>query len=150
MIMIAGTSTLAAPMSWAGTVLSHPPSRTTASSGFARMHSSTSIDIKFRNNIVVGFIRFSPSEIVGNSSGRPPACKMPRFTDSASERKWRLQCTSSDQELQMPITGRPAKALREMPSAWIDARWMKPERSCAPNQRVLRRPPFSLMTSPLG
>src|SRR6266542_4481233 len=110
------------------------------------MHSSTSIDIKFRKSMALGFIRVSPSEIVGNSSGRPPASNTPRLTDSASARKWRLQLTSSDHELQMPITGRPTSALREMPSAWIDARWMKPARSAPPNQRALRRvtnaPPF--------
>src|SRR5919197_3262012 len=102
------------------------------------MHSSTSIDMRFRNSIVVGFIRFSPSEIVGNSSGSPPASSTPRFTASASERKWRLQFPSSDHELQIPITGRPASALREIPSAWIDERWMKPARSAPPNQRRLR------------
>jgi len=37
------------------------------------MHSSTSIAIRFLNSIVVGFMRISPSEIVGNSSGNPPA-----------------------------------------------------------------------------
>src|SRR5438132_12935875 len=102
------------------------------------MHSSTSIAIRFRKSIAVGFIRFSPSEIVGNSSGSPPASRTPRLTASASERKWRLQLTSSDQELQIPTTGRPASALREIPSACSDARWMKPEMSRPPNQRPLR------------
>ena len=51
--------------------------------------------------------------------------------------------TSSDHELQIPITGRPARALREMPSAWIEVRWMKPARSAPPNQRLLRRPSFA-------
>src|SRR5256885_17249942 len=48
------------------------PIWTTPSRGFARMHSSTSIDIKLRNIIAVGFIRTSPSEITGNSRGNPP------------------------------------------------------------------------------
>ena len=104
------------------------------------MHSSTSIAIRFRKSIVVGFIRFSPSEIVGNSSGRPPASSTPRFTASASPRKCRLQLTSSDHELQMPTTGRPASASREIPSAWIEARWMNPEMSRPPNHRSLRNP----------
>src|SRR5207248_1476442 len=47
------------------------------------MHSSTSIAIRFRNSIAVGFIRFSPSEMVGNSRGSPPAWRTPRLTDSA-------------------------------------------------------------------
>jgi hypothetical protein len=48
------------------------------------MHSSTSIAIRLRNSIVVGFISTSPSEIVGNSSGNPPADSTPRFTASAT------------------------------------------------------------------
>src|SRR5438067_1403552 len=80
------------------------------------MHSSTSIAIRLRNNIAVGFIKFSPNEMVGNSSGRPPASRTPRLTASASDRKCKLQLTSSDQELQIPTTGRPASALREIDS----------------------------------
>ena len=45
---IAGTSALAAPISCAGTVLSQPPSSTTASSGYERIDSSTSIDMRLR------------------------------------------------------------------------------------------------------
>ena len=82
--MTAGTSAEAAPISMAGVVLSQPESRTTASSGYARMHSSTSIAIRLRKSIVVGFMRISPSEIVGNSSGNPPALNTPRLTASAS------------------------------------------------------------------
>ena len=81
---IGGTSAEAAPISMAGVVLSQPERSTTPSSGYARMHSSTSIAIRFRNNIVVGFIRTSPSEIVGNSSGKPPAERTPRLTASAT------------------------------------------------------------------
>jgi hypothetical protein len=115
------------------------------------MHSSTSIAMRFRKSIAVGFMRFSPSEMVGNSSGSPPAWSTPRFTASASDRKWRLQLTSSDHELQMPTTGRPARARREMPSAWSDARWMNPARSSPANQRALRRRlPFSVTVPPLG
>ena len=69
------------------------------------MHSSTSIDMRLRNSIVVGFIRTSPSEIVGNSSGKPPADHTPRFTASAAWRRCALQLVSSDHELAMPITG---------------------------------------------
>ena len=54
-------------------VLSQPASSTTPSSGFARMSSSTAIAIRLRYNMVVGFITGSPSEITGNSTGKPPA-----------------------------------------------------------------------------
>ena len=45
---IVGMSTLAAPISNEGVVLSHPISSTTPSSGFARIDSSTSIDARLR------------------------------------------------------------------------------------------------------
>ncbi len=48
------------------------------------MHSSTSIAIRLRKSMVVGFMRISPSEMVGNSSGKPPAESTPRFTASAT------------------------------------------------------------------
>ena len=117
MIMIAGRSTLAAPMSCAGTVLSQPPISTTESNGLARMVSSTSIAIRLRKSMVVGFMNASPSEIVGNSSGSPPACSTPRLTAAARPRKCTLQLTSSLHELQTPTIGRPWIAACEMPSA---------------------------------
>ena len=70
-IMMAGTSTLAAPISCAGTVLSQPPISTTASIGLARIVSSTSIAIRLRNIIVVGFMNGSPSEMVGKLERQP-------------------------------------------------------------------------------
>ena len=82
--MIAGTSAEAAPISMAGVVLSQPESSTTASSGYARTHSSTSMAIRLRKSMVVGFMRTSPSEMVGNSSGKPPADHTPRLTASAT------------------------------------------------------------------
>ena len=114
--MMAGMSTLAAPISCAGTVLSQPPINTTASIGLARIDSSTSIAIRLRNIMVVGFMNGSPSEMVGNSSGSPPACSTPRLTAAASPRKWMLQLTSSLHELQTPITGRPSIASWVIPS----------------------------------
>src|SRR5215471_737407 len=101
------------------------------------MHSSTSIAMRLRYSIADGFIRLSPSEIVGNSRGSAPACSTPRFTASASPRKWMLQLTSSDQELQIPITGRPDREYCEMPCAWMAVRWTKPVRSRGLNQRAL-------------
>ena len=75
--MTAGTSALAAPISCAGVVLSQPLSRTTASIGLARIDSSTSIDIRLRKSMVVGFMNSSPSEIVGklewHAAGGPDA-----------------------------------------------------------------------------
>ena len=117
----------------AGVVLSQPQSRTTPSRGFARMHSSTSIDIKLRNIIAVGFIRTSPSEITGNSRGNPPAIRTPRLTASATWRRWLLQLFSSLQLLAMPITGRLSKTASEKPSAFSQARWMKPSWPVRPN-----------------
>ena len=67
--MIAGTLALAAPMSWAGVVLSQPPSRTTPSSGWARIISSVSIAARFRKIMLVGATKNSPSEIVGKLQG---------------------------------------------------------------------------------
>ena len=55
-------------------------------------------------------VQISPSDITGNSTGKPPASSTPRLTCSARPRKCALQGVSSDQVLQMPITGRPSKA----------------------------------------
>ena len=104
------------------------------------MHSSTSIDIRFRKSIVVGFMRGSESEITGNSSGNPPARQTPRLTCSATVRRCALQFVASLQEFAMPITGRPWKASSEKPSAFIHARWRKPLTSRPPNQCWLRSP----------
>ena len=53
----------------------------------------------------------SPSEMVGNSRGRPPAAITPRLTASATWRRWALQLLSSLQELQMPMNGFESKTL---------------------------------------
>ena len=63
----------------------------------------------------------------------------PRLTASARPRRWRLQLTSSDHGLQIPTTGRPVSAVREMPCrCGIEDRWMNPARSRPANQRSLR------------
>src|SRR3989338_1084422 len=98
------------------------------------MHSSTSIAIRLRNSIVVGFIKISPSEIVGNSSGKPPALQTPRLTASATWRRWALQLLSSDHEFAIPTTGRPSKTRSLKLSALIHERGAKPSRSRRPNQ----------------
>ena len=41
--------------------------------------------------IAVGYISVSPSDITGNSTGKPPASSTPRLTESASSRKCPLQ-----------------------------------------------------------
>ena len=104
--MIAGTSALAAPISCAGVVLSHPARSTTPSRGCPRIISSVSIAARLRKNMLVGLTKTSPMEMVGNSRGSPPACRTPRLTNSASSFRPRLQWFSSDAVLQIPITGR--------------------------------------------
>ena len=108
MTSMEGISALAAPISKAGVVLSHPPRRTTPSRGLAVIDSSTSMLMRFRYSIVVGFMLYSPNDITGNSIGNPPACQTPRFTDSARSRRCELQCVSSLQVLQIPIIGLPS------------------------------------------
>src|SRR5208337_4414886 len=88
--------------------------------------------------MVVGFISISPSEIVLNSSGKPPASHTPRFTASATVRRCALQLLSSLQELHTPITGLPSKTRSLKPSARSQARCAKPQRSRLPNQSRLR------------
>lgn len=85
-------STLAAAISSAGTVLSQPPSMTTPSMGLACICSSTSMAIRLRNIMLVGFIRISPSDIAVNWNGSPPASRMPLLTESmrAGMSRWHV------------------------------------------------------------
>ena len=64
-----GRSTLAAPISSAGVVLSQPTSSTTASIGLPRIDSSTSMLARLRVSIAVGRRLDSPLENTGNSTG---------------------------------------------------------------------------------
>jgi hypothetical protein len=121
-ITIVGMSTLHAPMTKEGVVLSQPQSKTTPSIGFARMDSSTSILAKLRYNIAVGFIKVSPRDITGNSTGKPPISSTPFFTASAKSRKCALQGVNSDHVLQMPMTGFPSKKSFGIPWFFIQAR----------------------------
>src|ERR1700730_17644624 len=102
---MAGMSTLHAPITSEGVVLSQPHNNTTPSSGLALIDSSTSMLARLRYSIAVGFIRVSPKDITGNSTGNPPASEIPRFTDSANSLKCALQGVNSLQVLQMPMTG---------------------------------------------
>src|ERR1700712_5627672 len=90
--------------------------------------------------MVVGFISCSPSDMVGNSSGKPPAASTPRRTESARPRKCMLQLTTSDHELQMPTIGLPSNAIRENPDARIAERGAKPGTSVPANHLALLRP----------
>ena len=65
--------------------------------------------------MAVGRMSVSPVAMVGNSSGKPPACHTPRLTASATRCKWALHGASSDQVEAMPITGRPSKTLGPYP-----------------------------------
>src|SRR5882757_10801194 len=118
---IVGISTLQAPITNAGVVLSQPQSRTTPSKGLARSDSSTSMLTRFLYNIAVGLIRVSPRDMTGNSRGNPPASSTPLLTDSANSLKCALQGVSSDQVLQMPITGLPSNSSEGMPWFFIHA-----------------------------
>src|SRR6476646_1682306 len=92
--------------------------------------------------MVVGFISASPSESTGNSSGKPPACRTPRFTATASSRRCELQLTSSLQLLQMPISGFLWIVSSEKPSDFIQLRCRCPSSSprplsiCADDQSI--------------
>ena len=70
---IVGKPTLDAPISSEGVVLSQPINSTTPSIGLPRMLSSTSMLARLRYSIAVGRSSVSPSDITGNSSGKPPA-----------------------------------------------------------------------------
>ena len=137
-ITMVGRSTLAAPITSDGVVLSQPQSSTTASIGLARIDSSTSIEARFLRNIAVGRRFDSPSEVTGNSSGKPPASSTPRRTCSAITRKCALQGVSSDQVLQMPMTGRPSNMCDGMAWFRIQLRWTKPSLSFFPNHSAER------------
>ena len=76
-----------APITSAGVVLSQPPISTQPSAGYERSNSSASIASRLRYSIVVGFWNGSASDSAGISTGKPPACQMPRFTSSARWRK---------------------------------------------------------------
>lgn len=130
----AGRSTLAAPISMAGVVLSQPDSSTTPSSGLARISSSTSIAMRLRYSMAVGRISVSPVAMVGNCRGRPPACHTPRFTASATRVKCALHGASSDALVAMPMTGRPSNTSCPKPWLRIHERYSIPLRPRAPNQ----------------
>ncbi len=72
--------------------------------------------------MAVGRICVSPSDMAGNSSGRPPASHTPRLTCSAMSRSPALQGVSSDQVLQIPMTGRPSNTSGGKPWLFIQLR----------------------------
>jgi len=103
---MAGTLAEAAPISSAGTVLSQPPISTTASIGWARIISSVSMDIRLRRNMEVGWAKLSWMEMVGNSTGRPPASMTPRFTASIRSGTVLWQALKPEKVSAMPMIGR--------------------------------------------
>ena len=105
---IAGTPAEIAPISSAGTVLSQPPISTTASIGWARTISSTSIDIRLRRYMLVGWAKLSWIEMVGKSIGIPPASITPRLTASTS-------CGA------LPWQGLKPLPVLTMPTTWRDS-----------------------------
>ena len=56
--------------------------------------------------MLVGSRKTSPSEIVGNVIGVPPAASTPRLTASMSSGKWRWQLLKPLAESAMPTIGR--------------------------------------------
>jgi hypothetical protein len=81
-----------------------------ASDAFFNVHAS-----RLRKSIAVGRKFVSPVDITGNSRGNPPASHTSFLTRSARARRCALQGVSSDQVLQMPITGRPSKTSPGIP-----------------------------------
>ena len=63
--------------------------------------------------MVVGLTMGSDSEIAGNSTGKPPTCKTPRFTSSTRCLKWAWHGITSDQVFRMALTGLPAQSAAE-------------------------------------
>src|SRR3546814_17862183 len=100
-----GMSTLQAPITREGVVLSHPHNNTTPSMGLARIDSSTSLLASFRSSMAVGLIRVSPNDMTGNSTGHTPDSYKPFLTDSARSLTWALLGVSYRHDCKLPITG---------------------------------------------
>ena len=127
----AGRPAEAAPINCAGTVLSQPPIITTASIGWARTISSTSIDIRLRNIMLVGLRKTSPSEMVGNARGSPPAASTPRVTASVNSGMVRWQLLKPLGDTATPTMGRANKSV-EMPIERAKDRRRKRAKSRSP------------------
>ena len=97
-------------------------------------HMRQNVAARLRNSIAVGRITGLPSDITGNSSGNPPASSTPRFTRTAISRKCALQGVSSDQVLQMPMTGRPSSRCGGRPWFFIHERCTMLSMPGSPNQ----------------
>ena len=134
-----GRSQLAAPISSAGVVLSQPTSSTTPSIGLPRIDSSTSMLARLRNSMAVGRrLRSRRATSPGIRAGSRRPRSTPRFTCSAISRKCALQGVSSDQVLQMPMTGRPSKRSAGRPWFFIQLRCIIELRPVPPNQACER------------
>ena len=129
---------LIAPISAPGTLLSQFASMTRPSSGLARTISSISIASRFRYSIALGFIRSSPSEIVGNSTPTPPAASTPSRTGATRSRSGRLHGLSSLAEFAIPITGRSAALPTRTPALARATRCRTATSSSPASQALLR------------
>jgi len=150
----AGLWALIAPISCAGTVLSHPPSNTTASIGLETIICSTSIAIRLRSSSDDGRVKGPEIEIVGNTTGKPPASLTPRVTAAATVSRPALHGLSSLHDEQRPITGRCRTSSADRPRPRRKARWMKPSTESSVNNaapRAERPPPVTTQISrPFG
>ncbi len=111
-----GMFALIAPISAPGTLLSQLARMTRPSSGLALTISSTSMASRLRYSIALGFIRSSPSDIVGNSTPAPPAASIPSLTGPTRSRSGRLHGFSSLAEFAIPITGVAPSLLTRTPA----------------------------------
>jgi hypothetical protein len=99
----------------AGIVLSHPQIATTASNACARTKSSIESAITSRETSdpfmpSVPIVIPSDTTIVLHSIGVPPAARIPSFTFSASDRRWKLQGVTSLQVFATATSGRARSA----------------------------------------
>src|ERR1700687_4444412 len=97
--------------------------------------------------MALGFIRSSPSDIEGNSTGSPPSARTPSLTKGARSRSARLHGFRSLAELEMPITGRSAARVTSMPDEASATRWATATSSSPANHALplrsvtVREPP---------
>src|SRR5690349_3455892 len=118
-----GRFSRAMAMSAPGCVLSQPANVTRASSRWPNTVSSMLSAIQSRL-ISEAFIPSVPmampsvTEIVLNSSGRPPAARMPCFTCCARSCRLAWQGVISFQVLAMPMSGLLSRSSSETPTAW--------------------------------
>ncbi len=135
---IIGRLVLMPPISIPAVVLPHPPSSTAPSTGCWRSSSSTSMARKLRYSMVVGLIALSARDMVGSSTGKPPACQTPRFTSSTRSRKCAWAALMPLHGLRMATIGLPRKSPCAYPICASRARCLEAPKRPVPYQRWLR------------